>query len=92
MLRFHDYLRKSAYEEGEEEEPTVLLDSAAARLVKIFQTCSTQSIPLIVYTIGAQSHNVKCAYLGTFLTTKQGSMSGALLMNQLLTKTIKLSV
>ena len=59
---------------------------------KIFQTCSTQSIPLIVYTIGAQLHNVKCAYLGTFLTTKQGSMSGALLMNQLLTKTIKLSV
>jgi len=32
--RYHGYLRKSAYEEeGEEEEPTVLLDSAAARLV-----------------------------------------------------------
>ena len=38
MLRFHGYLRKSAYEEeGEEEEPTVLLDSAAARLVKNIQ-------------------------------------------------------
>ena len=38
MWRYHGYLRKSAYEEeGEEgEEPTVLLDSAAARLVKIF--------------------------------------------------------
>ena len=38
MLRFHGYLRKSAYEEeggeGEGGEPTVLLDSAAARLVK----------------------------------------------------------
>ena len=37
MLRYHGYLRKSAYEEegGEGEgEPTVLLDSAAARLVK----------------------------------------------------------
>ena len=36
MWRYHGYLRKSAYEgEGEEEgEPTVLLDSAAARLVK----------------------------------------------------------
>ena len=37
MLRFPGYLRKSAYEEegGEGEgEPTVLLDSAAARLVK----------------------------------------------------------
>ena len=36
MLRYHGYLRKSAYEEeGEEGEPTVLLDSAAARLVKM---------------------------------------------------------
>ena len=38
MLRYHGYLRKSAYKEegdGEEGEPTVLLDSAAARLVKI---------------------------------------------------------
>ena len=34
MWRNHGYLRKSAYEEGEEGEPTVLLDSAAARLVK----------------------------------------------------------
>ena len=38
MLRFHGYLRKSAYEEEEGGEgggePTVLLDSAAARLVK----------------------------------------------------------
>ena len=36
MLRFHGYLQKSTYEEGEGEggEPTVLLDSAAARLVK----------------------------------------------------------
>ena len=37
MLRYHGYLRKSAYKEegeGEEGEPTVLLDSAAARLVK----------------------------------------------------------
>ena len=31
--RYHGYLRKSAYEE-EGGEPTVLLDSAAARLVK----------------------------------------------------------
>ena len=37
MLRYHGYLRKSAYkEEGGEEEPTVVLDSAAARLVKNF--------------------------------------------------------
>ena len=38
MLRYHGYLRKSAYEEegGEGGEPTVLLDSAAARLVKSF--------------------------------------------------------
>ena len=34
MWRYHGYLRKSAYEEGE-GEPTVLLDSAAARLVKM---------------------------------------------------------
>ena len=59
---------------------------------RIFQTCSIQSIPLIVYTIGTQLHVVKCAYLGTFLTAKQGNMSGALLMNQLSTKTINLSV
>ena len=35
MWRYHGYLRKSDYEEEEGEEPTVLLDSAAARLVKI---------------------------------------------------------
>ena len=39
MLRFHGYILKSAYEEGEEEEPMALLDSAAARLVtKAWQT------------------------------------------------------
>ena len=37
MLRYHGYLRKSAYEGGG-EEPTVLLDSAAARLVKTLLT------------------------------------------------------
>ena len=52
MWRYHGYLRKSAYEEGGEGgEPTVLLDSAAARLVKT-KSCNIfpSSFQLAVFT------------------------------------------
>ena len=49
--RYHGYLWKSAYE-GEGEEPTVLLDSAAARLVKITEIENKVSFPYeIVFQI-----------------------------------------
>ena len=45
MWRYRGYLQKSAYEEGEGEEPMVLLDSAAARLVKINENLINNSNP-----------------------------------------------
>ena len=55
MWRYHGYLRKSAYEEeGEEEEPTVLLDSAAARLVINYFSNGPK---LTFGTFGSQSHS-----------------------------------